>query len=258
MKAIGFEQPFKLSDGNLFKTFNLDIPEPKVHEILVKIQSISVNPVDTKRRLMDVSKAPRVLGFDAIGVVESVGNEVTMFNQGDIVYYSGSPDQNGSNAEYQLINERLVAKAPKNISEQAVSLPLTGITTYETLFDVFGISRNRNENEGKTLLIINGAGGVGSIATQIAKAYGLRVITTSRNETIEWTKKWVDIVLNHKESLLNQFKTQGIELVDYVFCTFNTDMYYDDMIQLVKPRGHIATIVAFENDQDLNALKPKA
>lgn len=67
-----------------------------------------------------------------------------------------------------------------------------------------------------------------------------------------------DIVLNHKESLLNQFKTQGIELVDYVFCTFNTDMYYDDMIQLVKPRGHIATIVAFENDQDLNALKPKA
>lgn len=260
MKAIGFEQPFKLSDGNLFKTFNLDIPEPKVHEILVKIQSISVNPVDTKQRLMDVSKAPRVLGFDAIGVVESVGNEVTMFNQGDIVYYSGSPDQNGSNAEYQLINERLVAKAPKNISaEQAVSLPLTGITAYETLFDVFGISRNRNENEGKTLLIINGAGGVGSIATQIAKAYGLRVITTaSRNETIEWTKKMgADIVLNHKESLLNQFKTQGIELVDYVFCTFNTDMYYDDMIQLVKPRGHIATIVAFENDQDLNALKPK-
>ncbi|MCC3662842.1 zinc-binding alcohol dehydrogenase family protein [Staphylococcus haemolyticus] len=261
MKAIGFEQPFKLSDGNLFKTFNLDIPEPKVHEILVKIQSISVNPVDTKQRLMDVSKAPRVLGFDAIGVVESVGNEVTMFNQGDIVYYSGSPDQNGSNAEYQLINERLVAKAPKNISaEQAVSLPLTGITAYETLFDVFDISRNRNENEGKTLLIINGAGGVGSIATQIAKAYGLRVITTaSRNETIEWTKKMgADIVLNHKESLLNQFKTQGIELVDYVFCTFNTDMYYDDMIQLVKPRGHIATIVAFENDQDLNALKPKS
>lgn len=100
------------------------------------------------------------------------------------------------NAEYQLINERLVAKAPKNISaEQAVSLPLTGITAYETLFDVFGISRNRNENEGKTLLIINGAGGVGSIATQIAKAYGLRVITTaSRNETIEWTKKWVLIL----------------------------------------------------------------
>ena len=119
-------------------------------------------------------------GFDAIGVVESVGNEVTMFNQGDIVYYSGSPDQNGSNAEYQLINERLV-KAPKNISaEQAVSLPLTGITAYETLFDVFGISRNRNENEGKTLLIINGAGGVGSIATQIAKAYGLRGLLQHR------------------------------------------------------------------------------
>ena len=129
-------------------------------------------------------------------MIESVGSEVTMFNQGDVVYYSGSPDQNGSNAEYQLIDEKLVAKASKNISaEQAVSLPLTGITAYETLFDVFGISRKRNENEGKTLLIINGAGGVGSIVTQIAKSYGLRVITTaSRNETIEWTKKWVLIL----------------------------------------------------------------
>lgn len=170
MKAIGFEQPFKLSDGNLFKTFNLDIPEPKVHEILVKIQSISVNPVDTKQRLMDVSKAPRVLGFDAIGVVESVGNEVTMFNQVTLYITLVHLIETDRNAEYQLINERLVAKAPKNISaEQAVSLPLTGITAYETLFDVFGISRNRNENEGKTLLIINGAGGVGSIATKLLR-----------------------------------------------------------------------------------------
>lgn len=261
MKVIGFEQPFQLSEGNLFKTYALDIPKPKAHELLVKIQSISVNPVDTKQRLTEVSKVPRVLGFDAVGYVESVGSDIRMFEEGDIVYYSGSPDQNGSNATYQIIDERLVAKAPQNISfEQAASLPLTGITASETLFDVFGISHNPEDNKGKSLLIINGAGGVGSIATQIAKAYGLHVITTaSRDETIHWTKDMgADIVLNHQEDLVKQFKAQGIELVDYVFCTFDTDMYYDTMIELVKPRGHIATIVAFQNKQDLNALKPKS
>ena len=148
-----------------------------------------MNPVDTKQRTMPVDKAPRVLGFDAVGVIEKIGDQVSMFQEGDVVFYSGSPNQNGSNEEYQLIEEYLVAKAPKNLkSEQAASLPLTGLTAYETLFDVFGISKNPSENKGKSLLIINGAGGVGSIATQIAKFYGLKVITTaSREDTIKWS-----------------------------------------------------------------------
>ena len=123
---------------------------------------------------------------------------------------------------------------------------------------MFKISENPNQNKGKTLLIINGAGGVGSITTQIAKAYGLKVITTaSRQETIDWSKDGADIVLNHKEDLKSQLEQQHIEAVDFVFCTFDTDMYYETMIDIVKPRGHVATIVAFKGSQDLNLLKQK-
>ncbi|MCE5089984.1 zinc-binding alcohol dehydrogenase family protein [Staphylococcus devriesei] len=261
MKAIGFEKTFKLEEGNLFQTYDLELGEPTKRELLINVQSISVNPVDTKQRVTVVDNAPRVLGFDSVGKVEAVGPEVEMFKEGDIVFYSGSPNQYGSNATSQLIDERLVAKAPSNLkAEQAASLPLTGLTASETLFDVFGISSRPEDNEGKTLLIINGAGGVGSIATQIAKAYGLTVITTaSRSETVDWSKQMgADIVLNHKEDLKQQFEAHNLEGVDYVFCTFNTDMYYDTMIELVKPRGHIATIVAFQEAQDLNALKSKS
>ncbi|MEZ2113821.1 zinc-binding dehydrogenase, partial [Staphylococcus aureus] len=177
------------------------------------------------------------------------------------VFYAGSPNRQGSNATYQLVSEAIVAKAPHNISaNEAVSLPLTGITAYETFFDTFKISHNPSENVGKSVLIINGAGGVGSIATQIAKRYGLTVITTaSRQETTEWCEKMgADIVLNHKEDLVRQFKEKEIPLVDYIFCTYNTDLYYNTMIELIKPLGHITTIVAFNEDQDLNALKLKS
>lgn len=261
MTMIGFEQPFKLNEGNLFKTYKQDKPMPQHNELLIKVHSISVNPVDTKQRLVPVSQKPRVLGFDAVGIIEAIGPEVTMFKVGDKVFYSGVSNLNGSNATYQIMPEVLVAKAPTTLSdEQSASLPLTGLTAYETLFDTFGISTNPMDNNGKTLLIINGAGGVGSIATQIAKRYGLTVVTTaSRTESMEWSKQMgADFVLNHKEDLKVQFKERHIDSPDYIFCTFNSDMYYDTMIDLVKPRGHITTIVAFENNQDLNALKGKS
>ena len=261
MKALGFEQPFNLGEGNHFKAYDIDLPQPRDTEILVKVNSISVNPVDTKQRQLPVSHSPRILGFDAVGIVESIGKNVSMFKEGDRVFYSGSPIQHGSNAEYQLIDEQLVAHAPENVSdEQAASLPLTGITASETLFDCFNISERSKDNEGKSILIINGAGGVGSIATQIAHHYGLQVITTaSRDETKKWCYDMgADIVINHKKDLKQQISQQGIEEVDYIFCTFNTDMYYETMIDLIRPRGHIATIVAFNEKQDLNLLKSKS
>ena len=261
MKAIGADSVFTLDEGNLFYEYDRDIPEPQQHELLVQVNAISVNPVDTKLRQTTPSETPRVLGFDAVGVVQAVGDEVTLFQEGDEVYYSGSPNYQGSNQTYQLVDERLAAHKPKNLSyNEAASLPLTGLTASETLFDVFQISSNPEENKGKTLLIINGAGGVGSIATQIAKAYGLRVITTaSREETTHWNKDMgADIVLNHHNDLVDELKQHDINEVDYVFCTFNTDMYYETMIDLVKARGTIATIVAFQEKQDLNLLKSKS
>lgn len=194
-------------------------------------------------------------------MVEAVGDAVTDFKPGDRVYYSGSNQRDGSNQTYQLVNENYLAHMPKTLSfAEAAALPLTAITAYETLFDVFNISPNPQQNQGKTLFIINGAGGVGSIATQIAKTYGLTVVTTaSRPETNAWSKKdGADVVLNHKEDLAKQFDDQNLSRPNYIFCTYDTDDYYDVMIDLVQPRGHIATIVAFNKNQDLNALKQKS
>lgn len=261
MKAIGAKQAFHLSEGNHFYQFEKEIPEPKQRELLVNIQAISVNPVDTKIRQTQPVNSSRILGFDAVGVVEKVGAAVTMFQPGDRVYYSGSPQYPGSNQAYQLVDERLVARAPKNLSDvEAASLPLTALTASETLFEVFNISKEPKLNKDKSLLIINGAGGVGSIATQIAKHYGLKVITTaSRSETREWSESMgADVVLNHRNQLKDEFERYGIDAVDYIFCTFDTDEYYKQMIDLVKVRGKIATIVAFKEAQDLNLLKEKS
>ncbi|PHK50176.1 zinc-binding alcohol dehydrogenase family protein [Staphylococcus edaphicus] len=261
MKAIGADRNFNLDEGNLFYEFDVEPTQPRQHELLIRVKTISVNPVDTKIRKTPVEQAPRVLGFDGVGTVEAIGPDVTHFNIGDEVYYSGSPKYQGSNQDMQLVDERLVAKKPNNITDvEAASLPLTGLTAYETLFDAFKISFNPADNKGKSILIINGAGGVGSIATQIAKHYGLNVITTaSREETYNWSKDMgADIVLNHKNDLAEEFKKYEISEVDYIFCTFDTDMYYEKMIELVKPRGTIVTIVAFKGKQDLNLLKPKS
>lgn len=261
MKAIGADKGFQLDEGNLFYEFDRAKPTPQNQELLVKVNAISVNPVDTKIRQSPVEDGPRILGFDAVGTVEAVGDKVGSFKIGDKVYYSGSPSYQGSNEEYQLVDERVVALKPTNLSDvEAASIPLTALTASETLFDVFGISHQAEENEGKSILIINGAGGVGSIATQIAKYYGLTVITTaSRPETIEWTQNMgADIVLNHRNDLSEEFEQHNIKDVDYIFCTFDTDLYFEKMIELVKTRGKIATIVAFKEKQDLNLLKSKS
>lgn len=261
MKAIGADKGFQLDEGNLFYEFDRAKPTPQNQELLVKVNAISVNPVDTKIRQSPVADGPRILGFDAVGTVEAVGDKVGSFKIGDEVYYSGSPSYQGSNEEYQLVDERVVALKPTNLSDvEAASIPLTALTASETLFDVFGISHQAEENEGKSILIINGAGGVGSIATQIAKHYGLTVITTaSRPETIEWTQNMgADIVLNHRNDLSEEFEQHNIKDVDYIFCTFDTDLYFEKMIELVKTRGKIATIVAFKEKQDLNLLKSKS
>ncbi len=162
MKMIGFEKPFKLEEGNLFKVYEQRKPTPENDDILVKVNSISLNPVDTKQRQMKVTQAPRVLGFDAIGTVEALSDQTLHYLVRVTLYFMlDTPNRQGSNATYQFVSEAIVAKAPHNISaNEAVSLPLTGITAYETFFDTFKISQNPSENIGKSVLIINGAGGV--------------------------------------------------------------------------------------------------
>ncbi|MFN3382904.1 MAG: zinc-binding alcohol dehydrogenase family protein, partial [Runella zeae] len=194
MKAIGFKRSLPIVEQESFIAFETEKPTPHAHDLLVKVQAVSVNPVDYKIRQNSakdmVLDTPKIIGWDAVGIVEEVGDAVTLFKKGDEVYYAGDITRPGSNADYQLIDERIVGRKPKNLSvAEAAVIPLTGLTAWEILFDRMRISTEKDK--GKTLLIIGGAGGMGSIAIQLAKKVaGLTVIATaSRPETIEWCKK---------------------------------------------------------------------
>ena len=172
MKAIGFKTSLPITEQNSLFEFETEKPMPGEHDLLVKIEAVSVNPVDFKIRKSNarniVLDNPKIIGWDAVGVVEAIGNKVTLFNAGDHVYYAGDITKQGSNAEYQTIDERIVGKKPVSLSiEESAVIPLTGLTAWETLFDRVRISPEKDK--GKSILIIGGAGGVGSIAIQLAK-----------------------------------------------------------------------------------------
>ena len=186
------------------------MPQVSGHDLLVRVEAVSVNPVDTKIRAPKdkVEATPRVLGWDASGVVEAVGDQVTLFQPGDQVFYAGDITRPGSNADYQLVDERIVGRKPKSLTHaQAAALPLTAITAYELLFERIGIDR-AGANRGDSLLIIGGAGGVGSIAIQLAKLARLVVIATaSRDDTIAWVKQLgADHVISHREPFARKLR----------------------------------------------------
>ena len=263
MKAVGFTTSLPITDQNSFLDVDLEKPVPAEYELLVKIQAVSVNPVDYKVRQNSakdtVLDTPKIIGWDAVGTVEGVGEKVTLFNLGDAVYYAGDITKPGSYAEYQVIDERLVGKKPAGLSlEEAAAVPLVALTAWETFFDRMRLSAERDA--GKTILIIGGAGGVGSIAIQFAKKLlGLRVITTaSRPETTDWCKQMgADVVVNHKD-LVDEIRKQGIQHVDYIVDFVNTNEYWDAMAELIKPQGHIASITGSAEPVVLNKLKSKS
>lgn len=252
MKAVGLYKHLPISDPHSLVDCELPDPVATGHDLVVRIMAISVNPVDTKVRAPKEGsyETAKILGWDAAGVVESVGDAVTLFAPGDEVYYAGDITRPGSNAELQLIDERLVGKKPTSLSfKEAAALPLTTITAWEALFDRLGIVHDKGS--ATVLLIIGGAGGVGSMATQIAKTVpGLTVIATaSREETVAWCKKQgADFVIDHHKPLLPQIKALNKE-VDYIFCCNNTDSHWNSMAEIVLPQGKICTIV--ENSEPL-------
>lgn len=263
MKAIGFKTSLPITEENSFIEFETGKPTPVNQELLVKIKAVSVNPVDFKIRQNSakdtVLEQPKIIGWDAVGVVEAVGEHVSLFNIGDEVFYAGDITKQGSNAEYQVIDERIVGKKPKTLTNEAsAAMPLTALTAWEILFDRMRISSEKDK--GKTLLIIGGAGGVGSIAIQLAKKLlGLKVIATaSRPETIAWCKQMgADIVVNHKD-LVNEVRKEGIQFVDFIVDFVDANYYWDSMAELIKPQGHIASITGSAVPVLLNKLKTKS
>lgn len=263
MKAIGLYKAASVDTDGLFSEIDMEVPKAEGRDILVRVKGVAVNPVDFKVRRGKADDGNfKILGWDAAGVVETVGADVTLFRPGDEVWYAGDVTRSGSNTQFQLVDERIVAPKPKSLGfADAAALPLTAITAWEALFDRMMIDRNaKDANAGKTLLVIGGAGGVGSIAIQLGKLAGLTVIATaSRPETIDWVKDLgADQVINHRNPLNDELKAIGFTHVDYILCTSETDQYFDVMAEIITPQGRIATITEAKENHNVDLLKAKS
>ncbi len=262
MKAIGYKQAGPITAQDALIEFEAATPELGPRDLLVEVRGISVNPVDVKVRawpeLGPDKGQTKIIGYDAAGIVRKVGRDVSKFKVGDAVYYAGEITRPGTNSELQAVDERIVGKKPKSLGfAEAAGFPLTSITAWEILFDSFGIKEG--EGKGESLLIVGAAGGVGSILIQLAKKLtGLTVIATaSRPDTIAWVKKMgADHVINHRESLVEQVKALGLQ-PRYVASLNGTEGHFPAIVELIKPRGHIA-LIDDPQSLDINSIKPKA
>lgn len=247
MRAVGLTRYLPIDDPQSLQDIELPRPEPGPNDLLVRVEAVSVNPVDTKVRAPKdvVEPRPRVLGYDAAGVVEAVGREVTLFQPGDEVYYAGDITRPGSNAQYQLVDERIAGASPVTLDfAEAAALPLTTLTAWELLFERMPYDFD-GDNAGRRLLVVGGAGGVGSIAIQLARHAGFTVIATaSRDETADWCRSMgAHEVVDHRQPLGPQLQALGIDEVEAAVNLADTDHYWDELGQLLAPQGHVGLIV---------------
>jgi NADPH:quinone reductase len=253
MKAVVTREPLPAAHPRSLNDALLADPQaPAGHDLLVRVHAVSVNPLDTKMRMQDAGE--RILGWDAAGVVQAVGDEAQLFRPGDEVYYAGSILRPGSNAQLQLVDERIVGRKPHSLDfAQAAALPLTTITAYEALVDRLGVS------PGKTLLVIAGAGGVGSMAIQIGKRLGLTVIASaSRVESGRWCRELgASHVIDHHQPLRESLRGLGLAEADCILNCADLDRYWLDMAEAVQPQGSLCSIVANARPIDLKAIQRK-
>jgi len=247
MKAVAYRTPGPIDREDALQDIALETPRAEGRDLLVKINAISVNPVDTKVRMGMPPEGSewRVLGFDAAGLVEAVGPEVQNFKPGDAVFYAGSITRPGTNSEYHLVDERIVGRKPASLSDaEAAALPLTAITAWEMLFDRIDVKRPPPQG-GNTILVIGGAGGVGSITTQLLRALtDLTVIATaSRPETQDWVRECgAHHVIDHRQPLAPQVEAMGLGAPGFVFSTTMTDRHLVDIVELIAPQGRFGLI----------------
>lgn len=260
MKAIGFKENLDIENEEALQDIEVSKPKAKGRDLLVEVKAISVNPVDTKIRK---NRKPshgehEIIGWDAAGIVKEVGEDVTFFNVGDEVWYAGDLKRQGSNAEFQLVDERIVGKKPTHLSfADAAAMPLTSLTAWEMLFDRVQVDK---QDASKSILIVGAAGGVGSIMVQLAKKLTkLKVIgTASRDVTKNWLKDLgADMVIDHSNKLSEEFKKEGLSNPDYVIGINATGEHFDEIVKVINPQGKFG----FIDDPkvvDATAFKPKS
>ncbi|MCM3791602.1 zinc-binding alcohol dehydrogenase family protein [Domibacillus indicus] len=263
MKAVGLMRYLPIENPESLEDVVIEKPKATGRDILVKVAAISVNPVDTKVRAPKdkVEEAPKILGWDVAGIVDEVGPHCSLFRPGDEVFYAGSIARQGGNSEYHLVDERIVGRKPASLTfAEAAALPLTSITAWEALFTRMLLSQDPSVNKGKTLLIIGAAGGVGSIAIQLAKQAGLTVIgTASRPETVEWVQSMgADYTINHHDPLLPQLQALGFPSVPYIFCLNALEKHWAGIGEVISPQGVVCAIDDPTSPLDLTVLKQKS
>ncbi|MFC1235278.1 zinc-binding alcohol dehydrogenase family protein [Vibrio sp. F74] len=262
MKAIGYQHASPINQADALQDIELPMPTATGHDVLVEVKAISVNPVDAKVRNNASAEKDewKVLGWDATGVVKTVGTDVTLFKVGDKVWYAGDISRSGSNAQFQLVDERIVGRMPQSLSySDAAALPLTSITAWEMLFERLEVEVGKKTND-KSIMIIGAAGGVGSIMVQLAKRLtGLTIIgTASRPETKEWLEELgTHHVIDHSKPLSQELKKIGFDNVDYVVSLNNTEQHYGEIVESLAPQGKFG-LIDDPASLDVLALKRKS
>ncbi|NEV92655.1 zinc-binding alcohol dehydrogenase family protein [Psychroflexus sp. YR1-1] len=260
MKAIGFKENLDITNENALQDIEMPKPKAKGRDLLVEVKAISVNPVDYKIRK---NRTPEdgnweIIGWDASGIVKEVGEDVSLFKVGDEVWYAGELKRQGSNAEFQLVDERIVGNKPSSLSfADAAALPLTSLTAWEMLFDRVQVSK---EDSNKSILIVGAGGGVGSIMVQLAKKLTrLKVIgTASRDVTKNWLKDLgADVVIDHSNNLSEEFEKENLPEADYVIGINATGEHFEEIVKVINPQGKFGFI---DDPKVINAtsFKPKS
>lgn len=260
MKAVGLP-----AEGEQVLTdLTINKPKPEGKDLLVEVKAVSVNPVDTKVRAGTEAggrNEPKILGYDVSGIVRETGPECELFEPGDEVFYAGDVTRQGTNSEYHLVDERIVGRKPQKLSfAEAAAMPLTSITAWEGIFERLSVEMGDQANINRSILIIGGAGGVGSVAVQLAKLAGLKVIATaSREETTSWCRELgADHILNHHDPLKPQLDEKGLGEVDYIFCLNNTEYHWQNIGECIAPQGKICLIVETGGALPLDNLQGKS
>lgn len=262
MKAVAYKTPGPIDREDALLDIELATPVAEGRDLLVRINAVSVNPVDTKVRVAWPPEGSewRVLGFDAAGVVEATGPDVRNFKPGDAVYYAGSIARPGTNSECHLVDERITGRKPASLTDaEAAALPLTSITAWEMIFDRLNV-KHPTPQGGNSILVVGGAGGVGSITIQLLRALtDLTVIATaSRAETQDWVRECgAQHVIDHRQPLAPQVEAIGLGAPGFVFSTTHTDSHLEDIVELIAPQGRFGLIDDPES-LDIKLFKTKA
>lgn len=278
MRAFYFQRQNAPADGSQTKTaasvgngfahgrfFELEVPppQPRPGDLLVRVAAVGLNPIDYKLRRLpwQPEESQRLLGFDVCGTVEAVGCEVTAFKVGDRVFYAGAFNRPGAYASHHVVDARLVALAPDGLdAAECAALPLTLLTAWEGLFERLLIPTHPAANAGKSLLLIGAAGGMGSIAAQLAANAGLTVIgTVGRPASHQWCKDLgINLLLDHHQPLAGQLRDIGVAQVDYVFNCNDTSRYWNILPELLRPMGRVCLLVDATGPVDINLYKRKS